>query len=309
MGSDDAGEEVALSLASSTLVPPTATLPDAVVVTAARTLSDGTSVPATAVVRFKEVLELWARGFLSEEFDSIVPYMEYITRSTESVTLTRHYVWRYVVNADGFSTQGKQSVGTSEYKMVTALAVRLITRCNNRSYLNVGAWCYWPGDDNVNNLQVVAHAIRMEEQIRHACEAPIIDPLDPSRSVAFCNAGWAVDSKCAANFGGWGGWVSKLGMPCGRCVCKKTSMTKREIEACVRRSRRQLYAQALFDVKQYREQCHGEAGSTSACIQQLQRLSGNVLGHGLLAELVGRVKYYVTRPIALHLKLAKAVTP
>ena len=39
----------------------------------------------------------------------------------------------------------------------------------------------------------------MEQQMEDLCDAPRPDPLDPTKSLVFCNAGWVVDGKCMAN--------------------------------------------------------------------------------------------------------------
>lgn len=39
----------------------------------------------------------------------------------------------------------------------------------------------------------------MEQQMEDSCNAPRPDPLDPTKSLVFCNVGWVVDGKCMAN--------------------------------------------------------------------------------------------------------------
>lgn len=55
------------------------------------------------------------------------------------------------------------------------------------------------GDDNEQNFRTTAEDVGLQQQMEDLCYAPRPDPLDPTRFLAFCNAGWAVDGKCMAN--------------------------------------------------------------------------------------------------------------
>ena len=47
--------------------------------------------------------------------------------------------------------------------------------------------------------RALAEDVGMEQQMEDLCDAPRPDPLDPTKSLVFCNAGWVVDGKCMAN--------------------------------------------------------------------------------------------------------------
>ena len=192
--------------------------------------------------------------------------------------------------------------------MVTSLAVHPITVTNTRSTTTALVQCLWPGDDNHNNLMVVAEATKLAEEMDRGCRLPRINPHAADRAIVHCTAGWTVDGKAAVASGGWGPWVGKQPQIDGRDMCTKADIHTRNYFACAHKSRQIAHVEAFTAADTYHAQCVIGADEAGTCGEQVTALATSVVAAGLVQELVLLLEFYVMRLMRLHIALHKAVS-